>query len=64
VPLDVFTPEAAIAFLCDTANRKQTSDREEAALLDSYSTSRGPSSLALFSLRKRREHASSNILLV
>ena len=33
VPLDVFTPDAAVAFLCDTANRKQEKDKAEAAAL-------------------------------
>src|SRR5262245_16776635 len=32
-PLDVFTPEAAVEFLCDTANRRQPRDREEASPL-------------------------------
>jgi tetratricopeptide (TPR) repeat protein len=33
VPLDVFTPEAAVEFLCGTTNRRQPQDREAAAAL-------------------------------
>ncbi len=33
VPLDVLAPEAAVELLCDTANRKQPKDRQEAAAL-------------------------------
>jgi hypothetical protein len=33
VPLDVFTPEAAVEFLCDTAARRSETDRAEAAIL-------------------------------
>ncbi len=33
VELDVFTPEAAVDFLCETAGRGQPSDREDAAAL-------------------------------
>jgi tetratricopeptide (TPR) repeat protein len=33
VPLDVFTPEAAVEFLCDRANRRQPQDCEAAAAL-------------------------------
>ncbi len=33
MPLDVFTPLAAVDFLCETAGRRQEKDREEAAAL-------------------------------